>query len=716
MSNQMDNQSYVDQQFRSDGMFYSAHNFEIYGSNFSVVQGNSLVYYYLINQKEEKPEEWLVAPNCSINYDTASKNQVPETGKWILEDTTYLNWKRNRDILWIEGKAGSGKTYLSTSIIKSLTEANDPSVIVAYHYFDIRDNSRAQTSYRGFLLFLLMQLGAHDEKIQSELNKLTEALDHGFTSSKLSNPEVVTTLLNIAKDLIQQKKQIHIIIDALDECEDIRLVLDFVAEIAKLGSVGVIISSRTRPQDCKFFTISLTDNKMVIGDIAKYIDYGSAKLPLESIRHVRTLLMEKANEGHKKVQLAHASVKEFLLEIQDDHQMQHSIRVNAQLAHQIMAHMCLLYLLHQDEYEDITPPNQADTGLDSITFAQYATQFWAEHNYHSEGADILHTDKSAPVQNFLSENSQSFLNWKKNYNYIGKRTPTGGRIFMDCTPLHVAAFFGLKESIHSLFQKKATKKSKSHQESSSVFLQHSLDIDMSSKILGTAIQAAASGGHKETIEILLQYGADINSQGGYYGTALQVAAICGKKDIVELLLQCGANINAQRGLYGTALHAAAFEALHAAVSEGYNDTIELLLEYGADVNAQKEDHETALQVAVSRGHTHIVSLLLEHGANVNALRGYYGTALNTAVIKGYRDIISILLQHGADVNIQEEHYGTALHQAVSKGHKDIIRLLVKKGANIDARVDNKTALQIAISRGDNDIVKLLLDCSADVNA
>ncbi|KAJ3967461.1 hypothetical protein EV361DRAFT_871614 [Lentinula raphanica] len=112
MSYHIENSSYIHQQVRSDGIFNYAHDMVINGGSFNIVHGNSMVYYYLINGDEEKIPEWLVAPNCSANYFSAAKRHVTGTGQWILQHPAYLRWKENKDILWIEGKAGSGKTFL----------------------------------------------------------------------------------------------------------------------------------------------------------------------------------------------------------------------------------------------------------------------------------------------------------------------------------------------------------------------------------------------------------------------------------------------------------------------------------------------------------------------------------------------------------------------------------------------------------------------------
>ncbi|KAJ3754924.1 ankyrin repeat-containing domain protein [Lentinula raphanica] len=814
MSYRTDNPSYVDQQVRSDGMFHYAKNFVINGGVFNVDSD-------FLNQDSEKPEEWLVAPNCSINYASTASKRVEGTGQWILQDQAYLEWKKNTDILWIEGKG-------DTSIIKDLQESQDSSLVI-YHYFDIRDNARAKTSYRGFLLFLLLQLGVYDHKITSVLQSLKESVHHGFTDSKLTNQEVVGMLIDIAKGFVQRATKIRIVIDALNECEDSSLVLDFIAEMASLSSVGIIISSCGQPQNCKYFTISLRKNHILNEDIATFVDgyikkFFRSVYPTKYKDQIKQTLIEKADEGfqyigcqlqlfqhcqnsravesaltqlpsdlketytraleqylrddqakekqnlllwllysykplHKSqaaiilsidldslqanpyaemldalktitntilvivdnndmIQLAHASVREFLLESHSNVNVQ-ALFSNTQLAHKIMGQMF--------------SSSQKESEKPWITFHQYATQYWAEHSYYSEKDKMLLKNNIDLSQRFLSQNDKHFKTWQNEYNYVGKRAARGGKIFKNCSPLHVAAFFGLKQTMHVLLQEMKLADSETHSNILS-------DINMSGEILGTAAQAAASGGHQEILEQLLSAGADINAQGGYHGTALQVAAFCGHRNVIQLLLAKGAAISTQKGLHGTALHAAVSEghkeivqlllesnaninspgrhygiALHAAVSEAHDNITELLLYHGADVTAQKRSHETALQVAVSKGHKNIVELLLKHGAVIDDHNGYYGTALYTAVTKGHKDIIQMLLDQGAKVNAQHKYHGTALHKAVSMGRKDIIRLLLKHGADVNVQGYHKTVLQEAITTGQKDIIEFLLAQGANVN-
>ncbi|KAJ3963870.1 hypothetical protein EV361DRAFT_982753 [Lentinula raphanica] len=102
-----------DMQATASGMFNNAHNFTITDSVFNAA-GRDVVTQYLTRSFHRGGElkEWLAAPDCSTNYTAALNKRVAGTGQWIFEDPTYLEWKRGGSILWIHGKAGSGKTFL----------------------------------------------------------------------------------------------------------------------------------------------------------------------------------------------------------------------------------------------------------------------------------------------------------------------------------------------------------------------------------------------------------------------------------------------------------------------------------------------------------------------------------------------------------------------------------------------------------------------------
>ncbi|KAJ6572396.1 ankyrin repeat-containing domain protein, partial [Mycena vulgaris] len=240
-------------------------------------------------------------------------------------------------------------------------------------------------------------------------------------------------------------------------------------------------------------------------------------------------------------------------------------------------------------------------------------------------------------------------------------------------------------------------------------LERGADVNEEGGAYGNALYAASSQGHTKIVRELVERGANVNTQGGVDGTALQAASSRGHTETVRELLESGADVNVQGGSYVNALQAASIE--------GHTEIVWELLERGADVNAQGGlRYGSAMQAASSRGHTEIVRELLERGANVNAQGGEYGNALQAASDGGYTEIARELLERGAAVNTLGGPYGNALHAASSRGHIEIVQELLKRGADVNApsgRYGN--ALQAASSGGHIKIVRMLLETGADVN-
>ncbi|KAJ3769349.1 hypothetical protein FB446DRAFT_812359 [Lentinula raphanica] len=105
--------SYSNRYTKSNNILQNAKNISISGGSFNVA-GRDIIYK-LSNNEERKFIKWLdAAPDSSINFSTAFDKIAPGTSQWILENSSYLDWKeeQQKKILWIQGKAGSGKTLL----------------------------------------------------------------------------------------------------------------------------------------------------------------------------------------------------------------------------------------------------------------------------------------------------------------------------------------------------------------------------------------------------------------------------------------------------------------------------------------------------------------------------------------------------------------------------------------------------------------------------
>ncbi|KAI9148703.1 Vegetative incompatibility protein [Paramyrothecium foliicola] len=99
-------------------------------------------------------------------------------------------------------------------------------------------------------------------------------------------------------------------------------------------------------------------------------------------------------------------------------------------------------------------------------------------------------------------------------------------------------------------------------------------------------------------------------------------------------------------------------------------------------NTQGGNYGNALQAASYQCHLDITRLLLNNKANVNAQGGYSGNALQAASYQAHLDIAKLLLYNNADFNAQGCEYGNARFAAVNAMQHDVTMLLVQHGAEV----------------------------------
>ncbi|KAJ3831854.1 hypothetical protein F5878DRAFT_635884 [Lentinula raphanica] len=157
------------------------------------------------------------------------------------------------------------------------------------------------------------------------------------------------------------------------------------------------------------------------------------------------------------VQLAHASVKEFLLKNQNDLHTRILFDLNAQLAHNTIAQMCLIYLLNENDIE--TPRFNFQYTVKNTIFGQYATQYWIQHSQHSEWAEIPCEKTMKLIWEFLMNNPIPFEDWKQKYNYKFHPWLSPSATFKGCNLLQVVAFCDLETTMERLLMDMKTNSS-----------------------------------------------------------------------------------------------------------------------------------------------------------------------------------------------------------------------------------------------------------------
>ena len=481
-------------------------------------------------------------------------------------------------------------------------------------------------------------------------------------------------------------------------------------------------------------------------------------------------------EPELAVQLAHFSVKEYLVSSRVRLGNASAFSVQAGLANSFMAKSCIAYITY---YAESRWRSSTDSDLRTFPLIEYACANWPGH--YSQAAE----HSSAEIFDMLVQCliSERWLISAHNVRVLDQ--PLAFRPFEreewwepHASYLYYAAYFGFEALVGGL-------------------LSHATAGTLNGRggVYGTALQAASRGGNIRIVKMLLHAGADVNLVNGKYGTALQAAAKHDYDHIARLLISYGADVNAQGGRFCSALCAAigfnhekifhllldaganpklvsdestylqpihlAMNAgrdeflrkmltpveneseaklysylLYCAIESGRNAEVKLLLETGAPLHGLDMFGQSALYKAALSGDESLVKWLISNGADINALGGTVGTALQIASHTGHLSIMRLLLSHGADVNIQGGCCGTALQAAVAHGgyinvdpqdgpdcpdlvptevRQEVVNLLLDRGANVNAAGGLLgTALQAASYFEDSDLVRLLQERGADL--
>jgi hypothetical protein len=196
----------------------------------------------------------------------------------------------------------------------------------------------------------------------------------------------------------------------------------------------------------------------------------------------------KSYGEHVKLQLAHFSVKEYLMSGRLDEEVArdfHEVAAKASIAT-----VCLAYLLQLNQNIGIKKIREM------FPLAQYSARYWMDHAAMAEG-------KNGKLQRFIEKlfchHRDSYWNC---YSLYRPDRPWDNdpakRQWYPAPALYYASFGGLVNAVQHILSQGA-------------------DVHAQSKKYGNALQIASSKGHEKIAELLLKKGADVNTQGFAFG-------------------------------------------------------------------------------------------------------------------------------------------------------------------------------------------------------
>ncbi|KAK8169665.1 hypothetical protein IWX90DRAFT_186617 [Phyllosticta citrichinensis] len=273
--------------------------------------------------------EWLKAGTslkASQPDDQRQENPIAMssgTCEWILTEKDFVSWKRgayNR-IIWICGKAGSGKIFLCSSVITHLakrTTPNDTEPILTYFFCKIDDPSRSKGEE--IMLHLLTQLfgvlSSLDKKFASPIHpgdhltkgKIIRALAEEANDKKRADEFGISICARIFQRIVRElDRKVFIVLDALDECADRQNngLFDALTQMVEQEpNVQLLIASRDEDDIREtfmskvmpitpFYTIEVSA-AATRADIASYLAQSLSRYRLKDPEWARRIILERS--------------------------------------------------------------------------------------------------------------------------------------------------------------------------------------------------------------------------------------------------------------------------------------------------------------------------------------------------------------------------------------------------------------------------------------
>ncbi|KIJ11896.1 hypothetical protein PAXINDRAFT_15228, partial [Paxillus involutus ATCC 200175] len=198
-------------------------------------------------KKEVDPKEvdeflrWLDGLDCTLQHEATLALRQVDTCTWLPETDVYQSWSRGDiSFVWLEGKAGSGKSVLASSVIDGLEHARNDGEAPAFFYCDLGNerSTNAAEVMRSLIAQLLRLQGVDGVDC---LEAVSELVDHKAEGA--GPPDDMNLLTRLVCRAAQKLKQPLIVIDALDECEDVEKLANAVKQLND-GHIRLFVTSR----------------------------------------------------------------------------------------------------------------------------------------------------------------------------------------------------------------------------------------------------------------------------------------------------------------------------------------------------------------------------------------------------------------------------------------------------------------------------------------
>ncbi|TVY35124.1 Vegetative incompatibility protein [Lachnellula occidentalis] len=241
--------------------------------------------------------EWLAVDDKTQedNILRISHRRHDETCQWVMKDPHMMAWIKNdsnHQVLWLNGKPGSGKSVMCSYITEVLPDTEN--IDVCYYFCSSQESGNVSTQ---ILRTVILQLLRSHADIASLISN--EFVYHGLSCG-------LTQLKALVPQILQLVPYTRILVDGIDECskDTQKAVLKDLQAIC-LGTLipcKVLFSSRKEVHISERLSgkqqISLDNCEEVETDIRLYVKHKATRLQTsdpELLGRIESILVDKAN-------------------------------------------------------------------------------------------------------------------------------------------------------------------------------------------------------------------------------------------------------------------------------------------------------------------------------------------------------------------------------------------------------------------------------------
>ncbi|KAI8951140.1 ankyrin repeat-containing domain protein [Xylaria longipes] len=712
--------------------------------------------------------QWLCTVDHSGMYNAARDKHESGTCEWLVRDSKeFKTWEgSSSSLLWVHGKAGSGKSILSSSVVKYLQDryASDPESASAYFFFSFSDLEKQKVD--AMLGSLIKQLYASRPDTPQVIKNLGEYKKKG---ERPDTKTLEAALIAAGSGF----SSVSIVIDALDECPALN------EERNKLlGSLGRIIA--TMPDNFQLFCTSRAepDIKLAISIFMSPPSRADIDLTVKTrgVNHDIGLYIDSvfasANYNSWPSDLK-AEAKALLIQRADGMYVLRASPIHTQHGTAANSHHKFQYIFCQFEaLQNLfsiplirTALQQLPIGLDATydrLLQSIDTKFqpqvvsllkWLAFSKYPLGVEELaeifildadrvvafdeaerllkpedclrYTSSLVVIQDSWRGPVARLAHFSVREYLMSDRIAEGPAACFSFTEpeahLHIAHSCLAYHLQRSAMREEYVEHLKLRHYAAEYWMQHLEMVPREAWPTGVTLLAArALATRSESFRLTLE-NVDIGylnlreDRKSVFLNMLQrpqcFTAQLGFCQLTNMLLYSGPGRNEYmtQGDWDMTVQGAAYG--------GSMAVVQLLLSEG--INTGNDTLGGALCAAASRGHVAIVKFLLDNGADINTQHRKLGSPLQAATSGDRFDVMQLLISHGADVNLPPNEAGSAITSAVKLGGTRGLQLLLDSGADINSKGGAEgTALHKAAGniREFGGCFHLLLERGADVNA